>query len=1096
MMDTEALHVALQQSFSPDASSRDPAERTIKNLKHVKGSTTMLLQVAAEKQVQFEVRQAAAIQLKNICRECWVERVSFTGAPLPPLDAGGDDNAGGESSAGGGGDSNDPQSKKSNKPPLLDAEDKASIRTNIIEALLEEHEKSIRDLMAETVHSVAVHDFPDEWPDLLPKLLGQISRSDDPSQALRVHNALLALRKICKRYEYKSREQRGPLNEIVVRSFPLLLPLAQRLSSADSHSLEAALMLKQILKIFWSSTQFYLPGGRTAEDGSGAASPALTDPQVLQPWFDVLTAVLAKPLPEADTGLEPRGQPTAAEERNAWPWWKAKKWSVQIMSRLFSRYGIPSYAEDECKEFARHFSQHVAPQFLGPVCETLNLRPSGQFCTDRVVHLCLTFVDLAVELAPTYKMLKPHMDFLLYKVCFPTVCLTPDDVELFECDPHEFVHRQNSPLADFYDPRMSAITLVTDLVKHRGKDVTQGLLGFLTEILHRYGTAGDNKNHVEKDGALLCLGSLSDLLLSKKKYAKELEGMMVTSVYPDFNSPVGYLRCRACWMVQRFSAVPWSDDGTNLRTLIQLVLQRLSDPALPVQIEASKALRFLIEVEGAETTLLPVLPHVLHEYFRIMTEIGNDEVVAALQVIIDRFGDHIEPHAVALVTQLATAFQNYCGAGEEDDDAALAAAQCLECVATVLKGICERPELYKSMEPQLVPLCLQILGNDGEYIEYLEYALDILTFLTYFPEEISPRLWEAFPLIYVAFDQWAFDYLNLMVPPLENFIGKSPTQFLQGTATTPDGTSVSYIDLVFSMVAKTVAEERSSEPECRKALSLYMSVLHNCRGLVDAYLPMMNDIALAKLGQQVNAEVPLTRIAVFQVIGSALYYNPQLELAELEKRGVTQQLFAQWMKDCEKMEKWLPRKITVLGLTSILLMPTSALPAAVSSSIPQLIASVVNMTEQMKEEAEKAGDDDDGDNAIDDEAEEGGDGDDEDFEGFDENEDVTSEADEAYMDALNKLTGSGSDMARFLVGEDWDQDYDDDDEDYTSPLDEVNQLVFLSDTLKGAFQREPEVYQQVQAAMAPDTVNACQKLFAAADAMRAQAANPNAALAK
>ena len=70
---------------------------------------------------------------------------------------------------------------------------------------------------------------------------------------------------------------------------------------------------------------------------------------------------------------------------------------------------------------------------------------------------------------------------------------------------------------------------------------------------------------------------------------------------------------------------------------------------------------------------------------RIMTEIGNDEVAEALQVIIDQFGDHIEPHAVTLATQLSTAFQNYCGAGENDNDAVMAAAQCLECIATVLK---------------------------------------------------------------------------------------------------------------------------------------------------------------------------------------------------------------------------------------------------------------------------------------------------------------------------------------------------------------------------------------------------------------------------
>jgi hypothetical protein len=50
-MDTEALHLVLQQSFSPDANLRGPAEERIRNLKHIDGASVMLLQVAAEQQV-------------------------------------------------------------------------------------------------------------------------------------------------------------------------------------------------------------------------------------------------------------------------------------------------------------------------------------------------------------------------------------------------------------------------------------------------------------------------------------------------------------------------------------------------------------------------------------------------------------------------------------------------------------------------------------------------------------------------------------------------------------------------------------------------------------------------------------------------------------------------------------------------------------------------------------------------------------------------------------------------------------------------------------------------------------------------------------
>lgn len=54
---------------------------------------------------------------------------------------------------------------------------------------------------------------------------------------------------------------------------------------------------------------------------------------------------------------------------------------------------------------------------------------------------------------------------------------------------------------------MSAISLITDLVKHRGKDVVPQLLSFLTNILGTYNP--ESSNHIEKEGALFVLGSMN-----------------------------------------------------------------------------------------------------------------------------------------------------------------------------------------------------------------------------------------------------------------------------------------------------------------------------------------------------------------------------------------------------------------------------------------------------------------------------------------------------------------------------------------------------------------------------------------------------------
>lgn len=63
--------------------------------------------------------------------------------------------------------------------------------------------------------------------------------------------------------------------------------------------------------------------------------------------------------------------------------------------------------------------------------------------------------------------------------------------------------------------------------------------------------------------------------------------------------------------------IRWSN-AEHVSTWLQLMLAALRDPALPVQVEAANGLRCLIALDGTEALLLPVLPDLLNEYFRIM----------------------------------------------------------------------------------------------------------------------------------------------------------------------------------------------------------------------------------------------------------------------------------------------------------------------------------------------------------------------------------------------------------------------------------------------------------------------------------------------
>ena len=58
---------------------------------------------------------------------------------------------------------------------------------------------------------------------------------------------------------------------------------------------------------------------------------------------------------------------------------------------------------------------------------------------------------------------------------------------------------------------------------------------------------------------------------------------------------------------------------------------------------------------------------------------------------------------------------------------------------------------------------------------------------------------------------------------------------------------------------------------------------------------------LAKLRHNFSAAIPLTWIAIFQVLLLVLLYNLQMELDEQDNRVFTQQVFVHFAKDCENM---------------------------------------------------------------------------------------------------------------------------------------------------------------------------------------------------
>ncbi|OQR88296.1 hypothetical protein ACHHYP_06979 [Achlya hypogyna] len=999
-MDAPTLLNILLHTFSTDNVARKAAEDAVANLHTVRGSIVLLVQLVSAADVQREIRQAGAVALKNMVLKHW------EGVNQP-------DNT---------------------MLSVFPNEDKDEYRKHVFEGLLTIEDRSLRSILAEAVSQIARVDFPHKWPGLVSEITTNVQSGD----VTRICNALLALRKLVKLYEYRREENRADLNTIVGVTFPMLRGMLSQLMT--NNSLEAANMIHLILKIYWSCMQVSLPHmlATTAE---------------VTAWMELFGALLTKRLPEASEGAEPLGQPTEPEERVKWPWWKVKKWNLQILTRFYMRWGNPKHVPDEMAEMSKFYRSNINPTMLAGVLETLALRKNRQFCTDRVYHLCLTYLNEAVKSSIAFKQLKPHLHFLLFEVVHPTLCLTPADLKLWSEDPHEFVRKTNDFFEDYLSPVNAGRDLLNELCTLRGKDCFSNVLMFYNQILSAYLAAPvGERDFVQKDAVLHGLMSLDKLLTKSKAHKSQVEALIVAHVLPEFRNAHGFLRLRACKMFTGhfMSDVEYSD--ATVTEITQCMLQCMKDPELPVQIEAAKTLRYIVTYEHSTAALdvmRPHLPDIMQQYFSLMDEIGNDDVVIALEHIIDAFAEEIGPYAVQLIQKLVDCFLQFSESGDEDDEACMTAASCLDTVNTILYSIHNQPEYFPLFLESLVPVLDRVLSSE-DYLEYLESALDILISLTYHSKSIAPSVWALFPKLFSSYNGWAYDYISNYVSLIDNFIGLDVTAFLAGGVVGADGSRVSYLEMVFQMAAhvfkSSEGEESDKSLELVAACRLLYSILHNClRHDISVCVPMIVQITCLKLSRSLQQNVVT---ALFGVIASALNYNPALTLSTMESFQATEPLFRAWMTHLPNIKNYMDRKMLVLGIMAIFKLPVAELPASLQPHLQALIVGAVQQLQEIQKEPQE-------EDADDDDSVEG--------EGFDQlvdqggyasDEDAEDLQDEEIAAWMRELQRGGEDGSYFMGG--------DDDDFGTSELDNIDEFAVFLETVQALHNTNPQAFQALQ----------------------------------
>lgn len=337
----------------------------------------------------------------------------------------------------------------------------------------------------------------------------------------------------------------------------------------------------------------------------------------------------------------------------------------------------------------------------------------------------LVFLEECVKPKAVWDHLKPHIDNLIAHLVFPLLCQTDEDIEIFDSDPAEYLHRKLNVFEEVSAPDVAATNFLIALTKTRKKQ-TFSILTFVNSVVSKYESAPDDqKQPREKEGALRMIGSLASVILGKKSpIADQVEYFFVRHVFPEFRSPHGYLRARACDTLEKFEQLDFQDPN-NLMTIYRSILDALADPALPVRVEAALALQPLIRHNVIRTSMQTNIPQIMQQLLKLANEVDVDALANVMEDFVEVFSAELTPFAVALCEQLRDTYMRIVrdlldrknSKGEDEmygdflDDKSITALGVLQTIGTLILTLESTPDVLLHLETILMPIISITLEN-------------------------------------------------------------------------------------------------------------------------------------------------------------------------------------------------------------------------------------------------------------------------------------------------------------------------------------------------------------------------------------------------
>jgi len=392
-----------------------------------------------------------------------------------------------------------------------------------------------------------------------------------------------------------------------------------------------------------------------------------------------------------------------------------------------------------------------------------------------------------------------------------------------------------------------------------------------------------------------------------------------------------------------------------------------------------------------------------------------------------------------------------------DDDKTFAAMGVIKTIATIISSLGSNKEILTQIQEIVIPIVMFTLEN--KQIDVFDNIYELVDSLTFNLRRIDPNMWQVLEATYKLFKSDAVDFLDEMLPSLDNFLSYGADIIK---------TSANFKMMFLDIYTTGMTSEQLGENDRVNASKLIESFLLNLRGEVDDAIPIIVPIALKHLDE---ANSRALRLANLETLINVVLYNPAaaLQCSENHEAGSSRKFFDKWF-NALKSENGFPRvhdkKLSIMAMSALLELDPSAVPPTLQEGWTGIVSATLHVFQTLPVAVEKR-------KALED-AFEGEDDDDDD----DDDEPVALELEDDEGDVwdedssyLEYLASEGLRLRTKAINrqsgiDDDDEDDDSDDESsideelgFTSPLDNIDPYTSFKQALTAFQMKNPAAYQ-------------------------------------